>query len=172
MLTLRRPPDCRSRDVRLDVSRTQVLSIKQLPIERILLGRRIKTETGLFNLVARSIADGRSKIVPQVLERLARRHARRSIALGDGVALPHAAVPGLSTARALFLRSCTPIAMSTPDDQGVTDVLALVIPSPGLAADYHLLMTLTAWLESADNRAALRAARKPVDVQALFLGHI
>lgn len=146
------------------------LNLRQLPRERILLGRRIKTEPGLFALVARTVAGRDPSMTARVQDRLARRHARRPVSLGGGLALPHAAVPGLSGIHAVYIRSLMPIPMAGPDTSGVTDVLALLVPSPGLGADYDLLMSLTAWLDRAATRDALRRARTATDVQAVFIG--
>lgn len=146
-----------------------LLNTKQLPQDRILLGQRIHSERELFSLVARTVAGSDARMAERVSERLARRHARRTVGLGAGVALPHAAIPALTTTRAVFIRSLTPIAMASPDTAGITDVLALVVPTPGLAADYDLLMSLTTFLSRAGSRQALQRARSAADVQALFV---
>lgn len=147
-----------------------LLNTKQLPRDRILLGRRIKTEHGLFALVARTAAHHDSILTGRVEARLLRRHARQPVSLGGGVALPHAAVPGLSVTRAVFVRSLAPIPMPAPDGDGITDVLALLVPSPGLPAHYDLLMSLTELLSRAAVRAALRQARTAAAIQAFFSG--
>lgn len=148
----------------------ELLNIKQLPKDRILLGRRIKTEPGLFALIARTAAHRDPVLTVRVEERLLRRHSRQPVSLGGGVALPHAAVPGLSVTRAVFVRSVAPIPMPAPDGHGITDALALLVPSPGLPAHYDLLMSLTELLSRAAVRAALKQARTAADIQALFTG--
>lgn len=146
----------------------ELLNTKQLPRERILLGRRIKTEPGLFALVARTVALRDPVMTARIEERLVRRHARQPVSLGGGIALPHAAVPGLCVIRAVFVRSQAPIPMPAPDGEGITDVLALLVPSPGLPAHYDLLMSLTDLLNRAAARRALKQARTAAEIQALF----
>lgn len=145
------------------------LNPKQLPRERILLDRRVGTEAGLFALVGRTIAGSQDRLCTQVRHRLACRHARRSVALGAGFALPHAAVPGITTTQAVYVRSTTSIAMPTPDGRDVTDALALLVPMPGLAADYDRLMGLTALLERPALRIALREARAVEEIQEILV---
>jgi PTS system nitrogen regulatory IIA component len=145
------------------------LNVKHLPRDRILLGLRIKTELDLFTEVARSVAGSDPLMAARVRDRLALRHARRTVCLGGGVALPHAAIPGLTATRAVFVRSLTPIAMGSTDEEGVTSALALLVPPPGLAADYDLLMSLTDFLRRAATREALLRARSAAQVQALFV---
>ncbi|MBL8360197.1 MAG: PTS sugar transporter subunit IIA [Rubrivivax sp.] len=146
------------------------MNVKLLPGERILLDRRVGSEAGLFAVVARAVAGPAGRLDAPVRERLARRHARRSVALGGGFALPHAAVPGLTTTCAVYVRSSTPIPMSAPDGCGVTDALALLVPLPGLAADYDRLMGLTSLLGRPATRVALLQARTAREVQAILMG--
>lgn len=145
-----------------------LLNTKQLPLDRILLGQRIPSEQALFSVVAEALAGDNTLMSERIRDRLARRHSRRSVGLGAGVALPHAAIPALPATRAVFVRSLVPIPMAAPDEAGITDVLALVVPPPGLAADYDLLMSLSAFLLRADQRAALQRARSPAEIQALL----
>jgi len=147
-----------------------LLNFKQLPQSRILLGQEVPSERGLFELIARTVAGGDGLMERRVRDRLARRHARQSAALGAAVALPHAAIPALTSTRAVYIRCCSPIPMATPDEKGITDVLAIVVPPPGLAADYDLLMSLTAFLQHPDKRSSLQRARSPAEVQAILLG--
>lgn len=145
------------------------LTAKHLPTHRILLGRRIQTEAGLFALTSRCLAAGCPPgFATRLHDRLVRRHARRPVTLGGGLALPHAAVPGLTSPRAAFIRTEAPVPIAAADPEGVTDILALAVPSPGLAADYDLLMDLTAWLNRPATRAALHRARTAAALQALF----
>lgn len=148
----------------------ELLNARHLPRERILLGRRIRTEAGLFALVARIAAQRDPVLTARLEERLLRRHARQAVSLGDGVALPHAPVPGLPATRAVFVRTRSPVLMPTPDGAGVTVVLALLVPSPGLPAHNDLLMSLTSLLHHAPARIALKQARTAAQIQALITG--
>ena len=146
----------------------ELLNAKLLPKERILVGSRVESEHCLFAPLAETVANGHRQLAVRIHERLARRHALRPESLGGGIALPHASVPGLSVVRAAFVRSSIPIAMSAPDGRGVTDVLALLVPFPGLGSHYDLLMALTAWLTRTGTREALRRARTAEDIQTRF----
>jgi PTS system nitrogen regulatory IIA component len=154
--------------VRRGKLRVALLNIKQLPLDRILLGQRISSEQALFSVVAEALAGDDTLMSERIRNRLARRQSRRSVGLGAGLALPHAAIPALPATRAVFVRSLIPSPMSAPDEAGITDVLALVVAPPGLAADYDLLMSLPALFLCADHRAALQRARSPAEIQALL----
>lgn len=149
-----------------------MLNAKWLPLERILLNRCVRTPEALFSLIACSVAAGRPELEERVRRRLARRHAWRPVTLGGCFALPHAAVPGLTTTHAVYVRASSAIPMTTPDGVGVTDALALLIPPPGLAADYDLLMNLTALITCRGGAASLRAATSAREIQAFLAGDV
>ena len=149
-----------------------LLNIKQLPRERILLKDRVGTESDLFDLVARTAGERDAALERRIRDRLARRHARRPVGLGSGLALPHAAVPGLTGTRAVFVRSAVPIPTASVDGHGITEALALLVPMPGLASDYDLLMGLISLLTRPAARDALRKARTTSEIQAFFIGEV
>ncbi len=143
-----------------------MLNVKTLPLHNVLLGCDVRDAQALFDLVAEHIAAGQARVATRIRSRLARRHDRSSVDLANGFALPHAAVPGLTTARFVYVRSQKPIVMGLAAKKGVTDSLTLLIPSPGLAAEYQLLMMLTQALQTAAAARALRKARSASEIQA------
>ncbi len=148
-----------------------MLNPKTLPPDDVLLHARLGDAEALFARVAAQVAGGRPRLAAYIRDRLARRHRRRSVNLGNGFALPHAAVPGLTTLRAVYLRSATPIVMGADGDDTtppVSDTLTLLIPSPGLSAEYELLMALTQALQCPATTRALRQARSAATVQRLL----
>ena len=111
---------------------------------------------------------GRRPQAEQVATRLARRHARKSVALGHGIALPSAAVSGLRCSTAVFMRTATPLAMNVPDGEPVIDVHCLLVPVPGFSSDRELLARLIEPLGDLKLRAALRQARNVESIHRLL----
>lgn len=93
------------------------------------------------------------------------REALSSTALGHGIALPHAAVPGLEDPRIVFVRLATPLNMDAPDGQPVDLVCALVVPDRFIDGKLRLLAEVAETLEHPATRARLRAAP---DARALY----
>lgn len=89
------------------------------------------------------------------------REALGATGLGDGVALPHARVPGLG--RVMFAPAVleTPLDFGGPDGRP-SDILVMLL-SPTDAAGDHLrtLARLARLLSEPRTRAAIRAARSP-----------
>ena len=97
-----------------------------------------------------------------------RRHARKGVALGYGITLPRAAVPGLRCSTAVFMRMATPLAMNVPDGEPVTDVLCLLVPLPGFSSDRELLASLIKQLGDIRLRGALRQAHNVESIHRLL----
>lgn len=147
-----------------------MLTPNLLPLANIRLAVRASTAQDLFAQVASLACARADHAVPRTRARLARRHARRSVALGHGVAVPHAAVGGLGQPVAVYLRAPAGVEMASPDNEPVTEVLALLVPSPPLSADYDLLMSLIHRLQDRGFAARLRSCQEPAQVQALLTG--
>lgn len=145
-----------------------VLTSKLLPLKQVAVGILATDATTLFNAIGSAVAGPRGPRAEQVATRLARRHARKSVALGYGIALPRAAVPGLRCSTAVFMRMATPLAMDGPDGEPVIDVLCLLVPLPGFSSDWDLLASLIEQLRDLQLRGALRQAHNVESIHRLL----
>lgn len=136
--------------------------------ERIVLGAPVHDVDALFAQVAARLPLRARGAAAMVSERLARRHRRRSTALGGGVALPHAEVTHLPSPLAVFVRPSTPLAMGAPDGLPVRVVVALLVPKPATSSEHALLADLSAWLQQPGLCSALDAARTVSSVWQLL----
>ncbi len=145
-----------------------VLTCKLLPLTQVAVGILATDATTLFNAIGLAVAGPRGPRAEEVALRLARRHARKSVALGHGIALPRAAVPGLRCSTAVFMRMATPLAMNVPDGEPVIDVLCLLVPLPGFSSDWELLAGLIQQLGDLSLRGALRQAGNVESIHRLL----
>lgn len=98
----------------------------------------------LFETIAQVGAHGGATLALRASHRMMRRHERASVALGHGVALPHAAVPGLKGRHLVLVRCRQPLTcLKGPDGVPVWLALTLLVPAPALGADYDVLTALT-----------------------------
>ena len=144
------------------------LSARQLPLQRVLVDHHITTLRDLCAVIAQSAANGNAGQAARIEAKLLARHARASPALGFGIALPHAAVAGVSSPIAVFVRSTTVLDIYAPDGSQTKDVLALLVRLPGLAADHDLLMGVTTFLTCPATRGALNQARTREEIHAVL----
>lgn len=148
---------------------TPMLTSRLLPRAQIAVGILAPDVTTLFNAIGAAVARPGWPCAAQVSTRLAQRHARSSVALGHGMALPRAAVPGLPRPTAVFMRMASPLPMNTPDGEPVANVLCLLVPPPGFGVDRDLLDGLTASLCDPRVREALRRAHSVESIQHLLI---
>lgn len=89
---------------------------------------------------------------------LREREQLASTAIGHGVAIPHARIPGLGDSRAALLRLAQPIDFNAADGEPVDLVLALAVPEHHVQQHLELLANLAASFSDPGYRAELRAA--------------
>lgn len=138
--------------------------------ERIMLGVPLADAQALFAHVAAQVAQRDRVAAPMVLQRLQRRHARRSTALGGGVALPHAEITHLPSALMYFVRPAQPLDFGASDGRPVSEVLVLLVRKPATSAEHHLLVDLTHWLCQPALRRQLAACSSVDAVWRLLAG--
>ena len=136
--------------------------------ERIVFTERLDTVEALFDRIGRVIEARNTPAADEIATRLLKRHARRSTALGYGVALPHAEVRGLRAPVGVYVRSRHGIDFRAHDGEPVFDVLALLVPRPATAAHAELLAELTARLTMPGFREALSRCPTAKAIWSLF----
>lgn len=146
------------------------LPARLLPPEHVVIDIAASTPQALYAAIGKVVARRGGPTVDQVVKRLSGRHARQSPALGDGVALPHAAVPALQRPCAVFVRLKKPLNLGAEDGRPVRDCLALLAPLPGFAADLELLDQARRWLTSRSVVDGLRTCEGVAQIQALLCG--
>ncbi|WP_133500295.1 PTS sugar transporter subunit IIA [Cognatilysobacter terrigena] len=108
-------------------------------------------------LLARPV-EGHGLPAGEVAERLREREKLASTALGHGVAIPHARMASLDTARGAFIRLMEPVPFAAPDARPVDLLFAMVVPEDDVAGHLAQLGEIAQRFADADFRDALRAA--------------
>lgn len=136
--------------------------------ERIVFSERLNSADALFDRIGRLVEARSTPAASEIAARLHKRHARRSTALGHGVALPRAEVRGLRAPVAVFIRSRHGIELQAHDGQPVIDVLALLVPSPATATHADLLAQLASLLLAPAFRERLASCNTAEAIWSLF----
>lgn len=147
-----------------------VLPARAMPQSHVRLGVEATSMNDLFAIVADVIAGPDRPRPAQVIQRLWRRHQRSSPALGAGLALPHAAVPVIRSPLAVYLRLRSPLRLRDDDEHSVSDCLALLVPAPGLLAEYALYKRVNTFLLQPEAADALRACADAAAVCRILTG--
>ena len=103
-----------------------------------------------------------------LLDRLLERETGGSTGVGQGVALPHARVAGLTGLKAVFVRLETPVDFDAVDRQPVDLMLALFAPEGSGVEHLRALAKASRALRRAELREQLRQARTTDAIYALL----
>jgi PTS system nitrogen regulatory IIA component len=110
---------------------------------------------------------------PQVDDKLVfralwRREQSGSTALGHGIAIPHARLPGITDPVLLFVRTKLPIPFGAPDHQPVSHFFVILVPEHANEEHLRILATVSEMFSDKAFRDRLEAATEPVAIQRLF----
>lgn len=147
--------------------------LRSLYPREIALALDLRDKEQALSFASMLVARSRQISAEPVLRALLRREEAGSTALGRGVAIPHARIPGIEQPMTFFLRSRVPVPFNAPDGKPVTDLLVLLVPVDG-ATDEHLqrLALIAAMFSDRVFRASLRGADEPAAVSRVFANWI
>lgn len=134
----------------------------------ILLDLDVSTKKRALEDISRFVAARHGLLDEEVYASLVEREDVGSTALGQGFAIPHARVPGLSRPIAAFVRTEIPIPFDAPDGKPVGDLLVILVPQHATEAHLLLLAEAAAMFCDAAFRERLRACADAAGVYAAF----
>ena len=105
----------------------------------------------------------------EILDALMAREAAGSTGVGQGVAVPHAELAGLTAMRAVFVRLETPVEFDAVDDQPVDLLLALFAPKDAGASHLRALARVSRLMRDKALRTQLRQAESADALHALLV---
>lgn len=114
---------------------------------------------GLLVILADAASAAAGQPASLILERVRQREALGSTGFGEGTAIPHARIAGLSGVMAVVAQLSRPIEYGAPDGEPV-DIAVLLLSPEGAGADHlKALARVSRSLREPDALAAMRAAR-------------
>ncbi|ESQ75843.1 PTS IIA-like nitrogen regulatory protein PtsN [Asticcacaulis sp. AC402] len=121
------------------------------------------------------IADLASRLLNQdscvVQHALLEREKQGSTGVGMGVAVPHAALPGLDRMHGIFIRLESPVAYDAIDDAPVDLIFALLAPEDAGTEHLRALAKVSRLLRQKDLREQLRRIENADAIYALLTGY-
>ena len=135
----------------------------------ILLGADVSDRRQALEVVAGVVGQRNGLDPAPIFRALWRREQAASTGLGNGFAIPHARISGISRPLTVFMRAKIALAFDAPDGKPVTDLLVIMVPAGGANDDHLQLLALVARLFS-DNgfRAQLNRAQDPAAAAEAF----
>lgn len=134
----------------------------------IILALDVSTKERALEFIARFVGVRHGLIDGEAYAGLAERERLGSTALGNGVAIPHARVKGLSHPVAAFVRLRTPIPFGAPDGKPVGEMVILLVPMHATDEHLQLLAEIAEMYCDKSFREGLRACKQAAQVYASF----
>jgi len=139
-----------------------------LPAANVLLDLDASSKTGLFEAVAAMFEANAGLSRKLVVESLVAREKLGSTGLGQGVAIPHGRIRGLTQAQGTFARLKAPIPFDAPDGKPVAQAFVLLVPEHATEKHLQLLSELAQMFSEKSFRERLVAASTAADLHVLF----
>lgn len=141
---------------------------RHLKEDHVLLDLAVADRASLFEQLGEFLEKRHGLSAEAVVAGLTAREALGSTALGQGVAVPHGQIKGLSDTLALYARPITPIPFDAPDGRPVTDLVALFVPEWANMMHLQLLADVAQRFCDQHFREQLRHCRDAHAVCRLF----
>jgi PTS system nitrogen regulatory IIA component len=137
--------------------------------ERISCGSTAVSKKRVLEEVARLLASSNPELSQDaVFDKLLERERLGSTGLGQGIALPHARMHGVSEACGAFVQLTSAAEFDAMDSQPVDLVFGLLVPEEATQEHLQLLATLAALFSNAQFCLRLRQARSSEELMSAF----
>ena len=139
-----------------------------LPATNVRLDLGAASKAALFDAVGALFAETHGLAARTVVGSLVAREKLGSTGLGQGVAIPHGRIKGLTEARGAFVRLKTPIAFDAPDGKPVAQVFVLLVPEHATEKHLQILSELAQMFSEKAFRERLANAADAASIHRLF----
>jgi PTS system nitrogen regulatory IIA component len=139
-----------------------------LPEGNILLDLEATSKKRLFEQVGQLFEDQAQIARSIVFDSLFAREKLGSTGLGQGIAIPHGRIRGLTRALGAFVRPRQPIPFDAPDGKPVGQIFVLLVPEHATEEHLQLLSELAEMFSERPFRDRLAAATDTVSLHRLF----
>jgi PTS system nitrogen regulatory IIA component len=140
-----------------------------LPEDHVIPALRVADKAALLAELGRRAAAVTGLEAAEVTASLAAREALGSTGTGNGIAVPHARLDGLSGLAGLFVRLERPIDFAAIDGKPVDLVFLLLSPAQGPAAHLAALAAMSRRLRDGAVAAGLRRGRTAASLRRLLV---
>jgi PTS system nitrogen regulatory IIA component len=134
----------------------------------IVLGLEATTAKRLCEEIAAVVARRQPVDPGMVFRALWRREQCGSTAVGHGIAIPHARIPGIVDPVLLFARTNEPVAFGAQDHEPVSAFFVILVPEHAHEEHLRILAAVSEMFSEQAFREQLGAASEPAAIQRLF----
>ena len=129
------------------------------PATTLCCHQHLSGKKALFELIAKLASDHSQNIkYQQVIQLLQAREKLGSTAIGFGVAIPHARIPGLTCSLAVLIKLDQPVVYNDDGNESADIIFSLLVPEDATEEHLQLLSSIAKKLSETSYRDALKAA--------------
>ena len=139
-----------------------------LPAANILLDLDAGSKARLFDAVGALFEAKQGLSARIVVDSLLAREKLGSTGLGQGIAIPHGRIRGLTEALGAFVRLKSPIPFDAPDGKPVAQVFVLLVPEQATERHLQLLSELAQMFSDNRFRESLAGSTDAAGLHAVF----
>ena len=136
--------------------------------KEVLLDLDVQDQAALFAVVGQLVQEHHGLTAATVVDGLTAREQLGSTGLGEGVAIPHARIEGLSDALAAIVRVNAPIAFDAPDGKPVGYFFVLLAPAQATEQHLHILNDVAQFFADEQFRQQIDMAKSQEEMYRLF----
>ena len=141
-----------------------------LDLSRISLQSDVSSEKRVFELLGELLATDLAEIsATHISEGLVARERLGTTALGAGMAIPHCRVDHLEKIRCAIIKLDHPVDFDAQDDQPVSFICALLVPSEADNEHLQALASLAEFLSDQVTRETLISAQSAQEILDIFI---
>ena len=141
---------------------------KIIPENNVLLGLSVTSKKRALEQASLLFENNQGLERAAVFDSLFARERLGSTGLGEGVAVPHGRIKGISQAVAAFIRLAEPIAFDAPDGKPVSMMVFLLVPEAATQQHLDILAEIAQLLSSASVREQLASELDPAVIHRIL----
>ncbi len=136
--------------------------------DSIMIDYDSKSQKNALELISNKMADLTSTNKDEIFQKLYEREKLGTTAFGNGIAIPHARIEGIKSAKIIMLKLNEAIDFNSIDSSKVDIIMSLFVPNDNNEMHVELLSKIASLLDNQIFREKIRTANTASDVMMII----
>jgi PTS system nitrogen regulatory IIA component len=144
--------------------------INFLTEDSIIMNCQSKSQKNALEVISNKMAELTSTNKDEIFQKLYEREKLGTTAFGNGIAIPHARIEGIQSAKIIMLKLTQAIDFNSIDNNKVDIVMSLFVPNDNNKMHIELLSKIASLLDNQVFREKIRTANTASDIMMTING--
>lgn len=144
--------------------------INFLTEDSIIMNCQSKSQKNALEVISNKMAELTSTNKDEIFQKLYEREKLGTTAFGNGIAIPHARIEGIQSAKIIMLKLTQAIDFNSIDNSKVDIVMSLFVPNDNNKMHIELLSKIASLLDNQVFREKIRTANTASDIMMTING--